>query len=246
MTNNPTIDGVSRELLANFIEYSSPISSTDQQWHKDKQALRALLDAPVVERQPVAWMYLERSEDGYEYRPLFSPTKWLVLPDGFYEESPLYAAPPEVAALQSTIAQLQARIAELESGRVEPVARDQQVTELSEFMGRLSGGLRHFAGQIIDAGWIKHPPSQNSPIGFRDPEFSWATISAENKEMMASLGHDVSCFSLPLFTAPPAPVAVVLPERQEVESGEAYMQEDWVSGWNACLDAIAALNGVRK
>lgn len=42
-----------------------------------------------------------------------------------------------------------------DKGQGEPVARDQQVTELAEFMGRLSGGLRHFAGQIIDAGWKK-------------------------------------------------------------------------------------------
>jgi hypothetical protein len=44
-------------------------------------------------------MYLERSEDGYEYRPLVSPTKWLVLPDGFYEETPLYTSPPAPVAV---------------------------------------------------------------------------------------------------------------------------------------------------
>jgi hypothetical protein len=45
-----------------------------------------------------------------------------------------------------------------------------------------------------------------------------------------------------LYASPPAPVAVLLPERQEVESGEAYLQEDWVSGWNACLDKVKELN----
>lgn len=45
-----------------------------------------------------------------------------------------------------------------------------------------------------------------------------------------------------LYTSPPALVAVVLPERQEVESGEAYLQEDWVSGWNACIDKVKELN----
>jgi predicted phage-related endonuclease len=40
----------------------------------------------------------------------------------------------------------------------------------------------------------------------------------------------------------PAPVAVVLPDRQEVESGEAYLQEDWVSGWNACINKVKELN----
>jgi hypothetical protein len=232
MTNNPTIDGVSRAKLEQALNLAAVFDDgSDGADAESAQGvvgiLRALLDAPVVERQPGCTTCHDTGIVGID------------------DECPV-CTDSEVAALQSTITQLQARVAELESARGEPVARDQQVTELSEFMGRLSGGLRHFAGQIIDAGWIKHPPSQNSPIGFRDPEFSWATISAENKEMMASLGHDVSCFSLPLFTAPPAPVAVVLPERQEVESGEAYMQEDWVSGWNACLDATAALNGVRK
>jgi uncharacterized small protein (DUF1192 family) len=78
--------------------------------------LREILAAPVVERQPVAWMYLERSEDGYEYRPLFSHQKWVVLPDGFYEESPLYTAPPELAELQATIARLTAENERLKGG----------------------------------------------------------------------------------------------------------------------------------
>lgn len=68
------------------------------------QSTIARLEARIAELEsgrgePVAWMYLERSEDGYEYRPLFSPTKWLVLPDGFYEEIELYAAPPAPVAV---------------------------------------------------------------------------------------------------------------------------------------------------
>jgi hypothetical protein len=33
--------------------------------------------------------------------------------------------------------------------------RNKAVTELAEFMEHLSGGVRHFAGAIIDAGWKK-------------------------------------------------------------------------------------------
>lgn len=36
--------------------------------------------------------------------------------------------------------------------------RESKVNELVEFMDHLSGGLRHFAGAIIDAGWAKASP----------------------------------------------------------------------------------------
>jgi hypothetical protein len=85
------IDGVPRELLEVIANSSE---RTMAEINAAIQQAREILAAPVVERQPVAWMYLERSEDGYEYRPLFSQTKWLVLPDGFYEEIPLYTSPP--------------------------------------------------------------------------------------------------------------------------------------------------------
>lgn len=49
--------------------------------------------------EPVAWMYLERADDGYEYRPLLSQAKWSVLPDGFYNETPLFTAPPAPVAV---------------------------------------------------------------------------------------------------------------------------------------------------
>lgn len=56
-----------------------------------------------------------------------------------------------------------------------------------------------------------------------------------------------SKFTEPLFAAPPAPVAVVLPERKS-DSGREwdshYVAE--VEGWNACLDATDALNEPAK
>lgn len=50
----------------------------------------------------------------------------------------------------------------------------------------------------------------------------------------------------PLFYAQPATAKVVLPERETVDDGEEYLQSDWVSGFNACLDATAKLNGELK
>lgn len=50
---------------------------------------------------------------------------------------------------------------------------------------------------------------------------------------------------LPLYASPPAPVAVVLPERQSrKESFECggIAQEQFSMGWNACLDKVKQLN----
>lgn len=128
MTNNPTIDGVSRELLeqseAAFKALLKQITEEDEdgdywrvRFESRRDQLRALLDAPVVERhQPFAWFtddYLtDKSSTTYDE---ITSARWK---DKGWSVQPLYAAPPEVAALQSTIAQLQARIAELESGKV--------------------------------------------------------------------------------------------------------------------------------
>src|SRR5690606_9524457 len=43
---------VPRGLLANFIEYSVSVAGHCSDWLREKEELRALLAAPVVERQP--------------------------------------------------------------------------------------------------------------------------------------------------------------------------------------------------
>ena len=236
MTNNPTIDGVSRELLQhafNAVNYlamrADDIGSSNVPF---AEALRALLDAPdvepindlrehckqcaevvktwpewkqnclggapVVERQPVAEVVSHWSD--------YSCVSLRV--DGtlrMYVES---CKPEPVAALQSTIAQLQARIAELESGRGEPVAFI-QIPKNVEKYGHADQADRLCFGK----------PGQFFVDG-KSPMFDF----------------------IPLYTAPPAPVAVVLPKR-EMFHGEMDNQEiDFSRGWNACLDATAALN----
>lgn len=44
-----------------------------------------------------------------------------------------------------------------------------------------------------------------------------------------------------LRASPPAPVAVVLPERKDTVQMDGY-QSPWDAGWNACLDKIKELN----
>jgi hypothetical protein len=153
MTNNPTIDGVSRELLERvayrlsdlkqcelsetlFAILSNPFKcnfcddkkSVCVDWEAGEwmscPKCSPESNAPAVERlEPEAFMY-QHEETGVIGFVDVQQIEW-----GFEKNNPrlqiicpLYRDPPEVAALQSTIAKLQARVAELESARGEPVA----------------------------------------------------------------------------------------------------------------------------
>lgn len=51
--------------------------------------------------------------------------------------------------------------------------------------------------------------------------------------------NDLQC--VPLYTSPPAPVALVLPERREPTPENPYLT-DADHEWNACLDKVKELN----
>lgn len=283
MTNNPTIDGVSREDLDLVLTYGCGTDASDAAWDR----LRALLDAPsndlrehckqcaeVVKTWPewkqnclggapavevqrvinrlessdpdfndctdavkvirVLSAELKRLEINSQVRQIESNQLHEIISgpgdhhaaarrvyDAGYRKSDT-----EVAALHSTIAQLrqhkndymeaaeetrraltddvaqlQARIAELESGRDEPVA----------WMSRCIKGVREGVIEHVDG------PDDVSNLEY------WSR-------------------AFPVYTAPPAPVAVVLPERMPGPVDTDSHEE----GWNACLDATAALNEGRK
>ena len=119
-------------------------------------------------------------------------------------------------ALQSTIAQLQARISELESGRGEPVAFI-QIPKNVEKYGHADQADRLCFGK----------PGQFFVDG-KSPMFDF----------------------IPLYTAPPAPVVVVLPTTEQFKdafraTGYVTHEQAWelAEAAEACLDATAALNG---
>ena len=95
MTNTPTIDGVSRALLEDILlrarhGFVSKASC---------DALRAILAAPVVERQePVVYLRNEQDEGG--------PNNLVIC--GFTEKGAfgVYRAPPQLAELQAEIERL--------------------------------------------------------------------------------------------------------------------------------------------
>lgn len=205
--NKPTIGGVSREDLDLVLTYGCGTDASDEAWDR----LRSLLDANHSgDADEKAALAVERQEPVARCRQ--SPVrKYLsveLLRTHMKDGDLLYSAPPEVAALQSTIAQIQARIAELESGR-----------------GVVA------AYRVIYNDGEKSQWFDGLPAALDDDDANEGVIRVVE----------------PAFTAPPAPVAVMLPERKS-DSGREWDSHHTaeVQGWNACLDATAALNGVKS
>jgi hypothetical protein len=236
MTNNPTIDGVSLLPcpfcgqpgrsdsgfgLCESINYAwctnqdcflsdgVDMGVTLENWNTPR--------APAGDRQPLV-LPNKMTPSGYDSEGSIGLRQgWNDFHDAMGKLGPLYTTPPELAALQSTIAQLEAeamyaaagyqaaraRIEELESGRGEPVA-------------------------IVVS-------------KYGDPEAFGA------REILIKADLSLIPYDTPLYTSPPAPVAVVLPERRTPEHYHARIgmcgaADMLAEEWNACLDATAALN----
>lgn len=240
MTNNPTIDGVSRELTEAMSYYfgRDEVANFKLYLRREFQSLDKPVEPAKCEHEFIYFGRsdlprkcrhcnepepVERQENGvkqYEFRPSQYARQFIGLgmPSGNYVRAEDYNDQ------QSTIARLEARIAELESGRGEPVAWRFRVS---------SGG-------------------------------DWFTTT---KQRVADLyrGTEDGGEVEPLFTAPPAPVAVVTDEQQAFANWthevigmrglakvqrrdemtveqEKYAMKGWLA--RACLDATGALSTV--
>lgn len=207
MTNNLTIDGVSRELLTNLHKIAS--RKCKSAWSAGVcDELRALLDAPAVERQELK-PAVRVCGAGYdaERNTVWMETGVVEMP--IMRKVEVGEELVFLSEAQSTIARLEARIAELESGRGEPVAW--------KFKERV------WATGLSDYVW-RDQLEDEKPNG-------------DERQI-----RDID----PLFTAPPAPVAVVLPDRKDGNGPALSNHRSYNQGWNACLDATAALNNKNK
>lgn len=204
MTNNPTIDGVSRDIVETIVS----VHPSDTRYRLAKEELRALLDAPAVERQPIK----NASEVAYnlqaENSVLQSTIAQLRIDLGNQTEL-TKQADCHASQRGKEIAQLQARVQELESGRGEPVAYRH---------------TRHFGEGF---------GSQSKTSGSQVNAFGKAGVDYDEI-------FRVTCE--PLFAAPPAPVAVVLPDHKDGNGPTLSNHRSYNQGWNSCLDATAALN----
>lgn len=199
MTNNPMIDGVSR------CKTCRGSGCIDNLRSVGTPAAKCPDCTPVVERQEICGKHSGDSCKSCGGSGLVNDGELTCSSGGEpYENGPIECVkdcPECQGAQQSTIARLEARVAELESGRGEPVAWEVYWTDEDEFY-RVTR-TKEFVEKRLS-----------------DPDFRF----------------------VPLFTAPPAPAAVVLPERAVKDNG-FFSTHLKVAGWNACLDATAALNG---
>lgn len=235
MTNNPTIDGVlvPRELVDRILNRT--------RWHGDplKEELRALLDAdipasvaPPVERQECITFPRDLTDEMAEAIALranccggIADDVWEALvqcvekpkfPDIEVCGSwPIQSEPrPRLSALQSTIAQLQARIAELESGRGEPVAW------LAEAVGPDGTAYRR--------------TSSTTQITMRDAKHAWGDGVVSKYEIKIH----------PLYTATPAPVAVVAMVEAIERARSVLAEKNYTMGTDECIAIIREIAGL--
>jgi len=254
-------------------EHCKQCAEVVKTWPEWKQ--NCLGGAPVVERQPDAFRfkwdydhgngwsrgairYVETMEEvGHEDK-----STWR-------EITPLYAAPPEVAALQSTIDQLQAENARIKSrlcvcsdcgghgevysghssyqGHNQPPEPDMDVCGNCGGDGVL-GPLEDFESLATERDQLQ-ARVQELENARGEPTAYLRNEGVPNNLVVCGFDHPDA---FKVFKAPPAPVSVVLPERKpesttaEIVDPDCNYSTGIVEGWNACLDATAALNEVRK
>lgn len=125
---------VSRKLAEKLAEDVIGLSAKKSHWAAVFE-LRALLAAPVVERQPDAWLINGKA--------LCFPSPNIVIEP---EDVPLFAAPPGLAELQATIDRLMAEIEDWKNGsKIEADAGDEaraEVVALKAEIERLKGGQK--------------------------------------------------------------------------------------------------------
>ena len=235
MTNDIKI---SREQLEKCLRDATTIRFEDD---KHVLELRALLADPVVERQePVAWTYCPEcgSEDLHHeqgehkqcancHQEWFSDIDYSEVVRGNLEK--LKASPPASVAVV------------LEYGQTCPCCGEYK-REIGSYQTDPIGPMVHefipFQPACIRCAepYVADPVVERQPIGWFTDDYLTDKSSTTYDELTSNRWKDKGWPVQPLFTLPPAPVAVVLPERDEDDIGR------FTDGWNACLDKAKELN----
>lgn len=238
MTNNPTIDGVS--LLP------CPFCGGDavlKQYRADGLEIRCTGCRSMRQQR---WMY--KGRDWLETKMI---EKWneraiqaaerqepvVLLSE---HKKGLDAYLEQIKDQQSTIARLEARITQLES----------EEPEWSAMQQRLGDENAQLRSRIAELESGRGEPVANC-FERRNGAGEWINDSNVWLDGIPCSGILKECEKYPdlyrirlAYAAPPAPVSVVLPERKTFEP-PSY-RDQFAEGWNACIVATAALNGVKS
>lgn len=239
MTNNPTIDGVliPRELLSAYIERAKGYDDATL-----RSGLLAILDAdipasvaPAVERQERtahSMKSVAEAVDASRCYTVLTSNQCYALAQSLNNQAVRVSA-AENTDLQSTIAQLQARIAELESGRGEPVAYADPIA---------FENFKNYAhkGGHWDHEWMWAKPDSRMVALYTAPPAQvavmpdgWKLVPVELTSRMLEAGKDerMDCFTNPSLS---------------VQGALIRIYSAIIEAAPSCLDATAALNGVPK
>lgn len=209
MTNNPTIDGVSRKIIERIADHCK--FWIDHPYleaiYDIEPELRSLLAAPVGERQePVA--YRVKFNDGHLSGWFDGPPASIDtddVRDGVIADVQLaYTAPPELAELQATIDQLRIDLSnQTELTNQANYHKAQRAETLNDEIARLTAEnerLKAGQGEPVLFGWWRVPeglPLQGMFLHY-DPEHY-------EKDIQNAIDHGFTVTRL--YTSQPAPVS---------------------------------------
>lgn len=246
---------VSRELAGRLIKGDASKGANSLQlvdaW-KAMDELRAILAAPVVERQPLAYVLVKDGEPEYENETVISN-----LPgdefDGEGSWKAVFITPPELAELQATIARLTAENERIERNRDmwkaqvgrQAAELEWANTEAKEWKDTVKfneGCWSKERGTMIDNLQAARAEIERLKGGQGEPFGYWlypknlplhGRFSKPDPDMQSAAV--VEAFDItPLYTSQPTPVSVVLPSVEDFRNivRHAARQVDLIPGAN--------------
>jgi hypothetical protein len=228
MTTNQTIDGVPRELLLRVLDPYRPRGQ-----EKARKELRALLDAPAAPFILDGW-----SVDHSAGRPILMHNNCSVI-----EAEQAYGLLSLIRAAAQPqgepVAWLNVATGHVTTSAVVVMDWDDEKEQVQSLYAEQPAPVA--VSLLSVRRYDRDSVSGHSDVEVALPEMTHYDHGPNLAEALARLAGRVARFhklDAPTLATQPAPVAVVLPERKEIDKyGEFYD-----SGWNDCLDDLKRLN----